>query len=632
MTSPEATGFRRWVADAGTIAGTIAGSVGIIYLLGGAVVWLRFWKAGVPPDQGVALMSNQQLLVIGLRLIVLPAVVAAVLVVILTAVWDKASASGRRWVLAGLVGLVLLLVLVGVPWRFSMARWPVSLGFILAALAAATGVGLAVAAASSGTLRWAAIGLGLLVTAGASVWFSLGPELRRDPSVLLRLIVVVLLWSVVLGLIVVLIRLMSMPAAEAEWPNGSRLAGLVLAVAVLAVLLALPASIASITWPVGLALASIAAWYLRRERNAWLAMAVVGAAAVISLGRQIDEPVQLLRTSVALKDPTDVLQGVYINGTGDTVYIGDVDHGEVLGIPRSRIVSIAVGPPEERAPEPSLLSHLVPGKARFAVRPLQVWCNGQSYTWTEPRRYCRTQPRLYWRKDEDHRKLDRLGIPVRLQCPPLAREGCRGWLLLRTKDRYDFGPDAAPRPARFEPVRFVAGRNRKIEVCVPITESRLQLLREKHPTGDVDFIARLTLDQGGETEFRREPYGLRVGAAEVAQVPMLYSDCEPELDVVTAVSQRTLTVSVHAHPRANAPSVRPRRSEGFVRFCLRHRKTAAVKRAKVELRRGRAVLKRTLKPGRWDLDVRYTSVAGDDYARPDATTTLRILSAGRRSS
>jgi hypothetical protein len=36
----------------------LAGTVGLVYVIGGAVMWLRFRQAGLPADQAVALLPK----------------------------------------------------------------------------------------------------------------------------------------------------------------------------------------------------------------------------------------------------------------------------------------------------------------------------------------------------------------------------------------------------------------------------------------------------------------------------------------------------------------------------------------------------------------------------------------------
>src|SRR5829696_5754893 len=64
--------IERLATQVGAVAATVGGLVIVVHLLGGTVMWLRFRTAGLPPDHAVALLSRQQMLIVGTRLIVLP--------------------------------------------------------------------------------------------------------------------------------------------------------------------------------------------------------------------------------------------------------------------------------------------------------------------------------------------------------------------------------------------------------------------------------------------------------------------------------------------------------------------------------------------------------------------------------
>src|SRR3954447_25387928 len=69
------------IPNAAAIVGGIGGLLGLVYVIGGAVMWLRFDKAGFPADQAVALIPKADLLVVGLRVLVIPALGAAIILV-----------------------------------------------------------------------------------------------------------------------------------------------------------------------------------------------------------------------------------------------------------------------------------------------------------------------------------------------------------------------------------------------------------------------------------------------------------------------------------------------------------------------------------------------------------------------
>ena len=382
---------------AGTVAGTIAGLGGFVYLVGGLVMWLRFRTADLPADQGVALMSKEQLFVVGLRLMILPLLVTGTLAALLA---DRATSTHTArplgWLTLALAAILLALVMV---WSFAVAGWPPGLALLLEALVLIGGACvlviargrkrdpdaavpwwpvIAVIAAAALvvllclavpglrvsdeiTARLAVAAVALLVMFAPAL--SLGPGwLRRPPRwvwlaiaaavVLLAAVAAPGVWArlaVLLGAVVVTAAVATayarwtsrdqpagseQPAGAAQ-PSGAegrpgpsqpphRLRWVLALLAVLTIGLIVPWSFASATWPIGLALL-LGVWLWRRRRfqdatadpdlaaadmarerrrlARYMAAAAVVAAAVVSIGRQLDEPVQLLNASVTFKEP-----------------------------------------------------------------------------------------------------------------------------------------------------------------------------------------------------------------------------------------------------------------------------------------------------------------------------------------
>ena len=75
MDSP--TGFAGLIegplALAAAITAVLASTVGLLYVIGGTVMWLRFHEANLPADRAVALVPKNDLLILGLRVMVIPA-------------------------------------------------------------------------------------------------------------------------------------------------------------------------------------------------------------------------------------------------------------------------------------------------------------------------------------------------------------------------------------------------------------------------------------------------------------------------------------------------------------------------------------------------------------------------------
>jgi hypothetical protein len=694
MQTPGGTGrggseVESWLTRAGTIAGALAGLAGFVYLVGGIVMWLRFRTADLPADQGVALMAREQLFVVGLRLMILPLLVTGALVTLLFL--RATSERTRRLVRWAAILTVSTLLFLLVVWAFGVAGWPTGLAVLLDVLVL-TGVTCAVMIVRRGVqdapaLTFLAvvalilvIGLGavpiddwlaricvvvaaLLVVAAPLAAGFVPRWLRPLPARLwlgagvLALVAAVIFipsgfWprvAFVLGAVVVLGVLAIM---KAQWPESLSPRGtyrrwwLPLAF-ILGVGLVVPWSFASVSWPIALGLL-LGVWYWRirntdrsdraqRRRFARsIAITAVIAAAIVSIGRQLDEPVQLLHATVTLKAKNSApVEGVYVNASGDQVYLGNPGAGTIVAVPRSEISELAVGPPDDRAPSPSLLSRLIPGDERFSARPLEFWCNGEKYHWDESHAVCRSHPTLYWKPTEgEHiRDFQRLGLPLRVKCPPDARRVCQGWVILRSRKNYARSEFGVPRPVLPAPVRFVADVSQLAEVCLTITDGEFGLLRGEAGETPVEFEAIVARDPEGETVFDRGEYWLKVGT-RVETRPVNTSDCEPNLRILKPrVDGETVDVTVIAWPRAK--SVTPRQVAGAVRLSasspdgdIRRLGRRALKPAETT---GSAHFKAKLPPGTWTLEVRYDSVVGVSY--PQALDTrVVVTSRSRRAS
>ncbi len=406
--------IQEWATRIGAVAAALAGLVIVVHLLGGVVMWLRFRKAGLPADQAVALMTREQMLAIGLRLIVLPVIIAGG--VALTLVWAQAQrVRGGRWEralrpLQITAAVVTLALIAGLPGSWASFTW-------------------------------------------------------------LALLLVILYWWRGFGV-----------APRAADPSSWRLA-------VVAVL----------------------------------------AAALISLGRQVDEPVQLLSVTLAVDKQPQPVQGVFVSADSTAVYVGDTTTKALRAFRRDDVRSIELGPPIERAPNRSLLSWAF-WSTRWAITPLRWWCNGQEYDWRHVGELCRTQPRVV---ADQRRALDIGWLPVRISCPASADDGCDGYMRLRTAATYGkaLGPAALPQqvwfPRQSRPaiaIHLPSGRTR--EVCVPVDVQERALLRAA-PEGrsaaerPVRLEAILSSDPEGKSEMARDPYALDVlpGGSDPSLIP-----------------------------------------------------------------------------------------------------------------
>ncbi|MBA3748957.1 MAG: hypothetical protein H0W96_15910, partial [Solirubrobacterales bacterium] len=245
-------------------------------------------------------------------------------------------------------------------------------------------------------------------------------------------------------------------------------------------------------------------------------MLVVAVAAVVSLGRQLDQPVQLLDSTVRLQEGAGSINGVWISSDGDEVFLG-VDDG-IRAIPRATVRDVTLGPPRERAPSPSLLSRALGGN-RYAITPFDWWCNGERYAWDDVGDLCRTQIEVVKPDEEALQRRDLAGdaVPVTLRCPAAAPRPCRGFLRLSSSHRYQLGPAALPKPLTFRSPVKPAGTEASADtgiapgqakvVCVPVDQGQRGLLRKARPVGDPT-----ALDEG--TGKRPLPFRLTISADE----------------------------------------------------------------------------------------------------------------------
>lgn len=83
------------VTRIGAIAGAVAALVAFVYVIGGAVMWLRFRNVGLPADYAVAQVPRSDLLVVGLRVMILPALAAGALLAGIALLRERQRAAQR---------------------------------------------------------------------------------------------------------------------------------------------------------------------------------------------------------------------------------------------------------------------------------------------------------------------------------------------------------------------------------------------------------------------------------------------------------------------------------------------------------------------------------------------------------
>jgi uncharacterized membrane protein YgcG len=469
------------IAQAAAFTAMLAGTVGLLYVIGGTVLWLRFHEANLPADRAVALVPKNDLLVLGLRVMVIPALASGALLLALGSAWGAREAKLER-----------------------LVRKKEDHERRLATIQAER--------------------TGGPPAPGEHAQEESGDVVEDADSIRKR----------VDELEGEILRGSEPVAARERLPQPSTnplLFGACLVIAI-AVALVVPFSIGSLAWPLVL-VALLAYWSHLRPASPdpegsrfpiWrLALAVMLGAAVISVARQTDRPVELLSIRAELVDPSALVRstfavdnkptpngksfvdvsGILVAATDREIDIGDPINRVIASLPRSGITSMTIGPPlDQRAPPASLLSRLL-GNSAWAVTPLELWCTNLRYGWNRLGDACRGDPSLH---ADDLLRIedDRIG-GIEVSCPLQADNGCRGFISVSTKEA---GSDATGEPKRLPvklpPVNFVYDKGEAGPVPIPIDEKEFFLLLpqeqrlSKQPVVDVPVHILLSLEAAGE--------------------------------------------------------------------------------------------------------------------------------------
>ena len=401
----EATVFERTLAQAAAVTAFVAGTVGLLYVIGGAVLWLRFHEAGIPADRAVALVPKNDLLVLGLRVMVIPAV-----------------ASG------------LFLLALGSWWRTRESR----LEALLEQKAETQRQLAKVRGAGDGD----------------------EDEDEDDEESIKRRV------HELDGKIKERTE-SGAPGDSLPRPGSNPIAFAILMCVAVAAALVVPFSFGAFAWPVVLAGLLLYWWHLRPVRPdpegsrfpiGRLALAAVLGAATISIARQTDRPVELLSVRAEVVDapklvtgtlkPTNVrvedghriadIGGVLVAIRSGELAIGDPDHRVIASVPRTYVRAMTIGPPlDQQAPPRSLLSRILGGRivgySAWAVTPLELWCDNIRYGWDRIDHGCHGAPSLRVARKLDIERDHIEGIAV--DCPAASGGQCRGVVRVRAEER-----------------------------------------------------------------------------------------------------------------------------------------------------------------------------------------------------
>ncbi len=453
---------------AAALAATVGGTVGLLYVIGGSVMWLRFYKVGLPADQAVALMPKTDLLVVGLRVMVLPALAVGGLLLVLVSSWVRRRARIER---------------LHVEKREKERR-----------------------------LREAAEPAGRFDRTSDPTPNEIHEEVRQLAERLEQEQPPTSIKDVL--------------ADRKQHPLRFWL----VAGAAFATALVVPFSPGALAWPLGTA-AIVGSWlHLRAESvrtpshpvPVWRVAAVaVLAAAGISIARQTDPPVQLPVVQVTVSDPdaippnvfanslrtssgpdrTTTVSGVLVALTAKEIDVGDPITHSIASIPRAAASSIAVGTSVDRSSPPqSLASRFLFRGTAWAFTPLEFWCGNERYGWSRFWKICKGRSFVAESDRSAQSKRDGL-VGLRVTCPADASTACNGYLRVTTVSSY---PDAARRvtsPLTMPPAWFTVAKGDSGPVKVPVDPEKLWEQVSKGATSDtveIDVRLRLSQDTAGK--------------------------------------------------------------------------------------------------------------------------------------
>ena len=378
------------VTRIGAAAGAAAATVVFVAVVGGAVMWLRFRNAQLPADQAVALVPRADLVVVGLRLMVLPVAAAGLL-----------SAAFMRWLR---------------PWSLELVE-----------------------------LERREQELRHELADHEQRPPDDDDELEAWRSRRIVLIEQLAGIEVECGQSHGIARPLARLAGSSPWPV--RLIGGLVVVALVG---CVPFTPGAFVWPVAAAALLRYHHCLCRacaRRNGGrapaalprlrLAAAAMIAAAAVSVARQLDPPVQL--PSVHVEALGGDLDGTLVTANDRVVVLAPTGSRSLHVFARKHVRTLVIGPPaDRRAPRPSLLSHVLGGGA-WAATPLDVWCGGEHYPWWKLGDACRTQPSV-----EPGMRVQEGALLVPVRCPARARDGCSGFVAATTVRAYSYADRAQP--------------------------------------------------------------------------------------------------------------------------------------------------------------------------------------------
>lgn len=431
--------FESGIARAAALAGAVGGTVGLLYVIGGCVMWLRFDKVGIPADQAVALMPKVDLLIIGLRVMVLPALASGLLLLWLVSQWVRrrsrieqlrAQAESADEMCAIEADLARERQAPASPVRDALPdRTWLSWVLVVAALAAALAV-----PASLGALAWP-----FCMAAVVWYWLHLRAESIRSPST--------------------------------RFP----------------------------VWRVAaVAVAASAVISIARQSDPPVQLPVVQ----VTVTDASKIPPNVFVDSRRLSDAATTVTGVMVAMTADEIAVGDPTTHAIASIPRDAASAVAVGPSVDRSSPPqSLLSKFLIGRTAWAVTPLEFWCGNERYGWTRIYKLCTGRPSVAFDGTSAVSEPSGL-VGLRVNCPSDAPDACHGYLQVTTKLPFPSVDRRLTTPLAMPPAAFTVAKDSIGDVKVSVDQQTLwdQVDTGDHsgPAG-VAVDLRISLDADGKT-------------------------------------------------------------------------------------------------------------------------------------
>jgi hypothetical protein len=284
------------------VAGAAAGVAAFLTFMGAITVWIRLLVAGLPAEQGVAVMSKGSLAVVGAHVMSFPGLISLLVAVALYYYEDLTTRKTIEAIKAGKTP--------DVPFQAVTTRWK------------------AVTRKSRGTWSW-------LCTR----------PYRRYPT-----------YAVVLPVLLVFYLLVHIPAQIFARLKLMPLWWCVILPFQASSFAVVGANLLALRWANHVHATSQTMNRTLRGIRIRTTSGWVLASVIVALSFQLDQPSQLPPATVTVEHGPEV-HGLYLTSSSDAVYIGS--HGDLLEIPRGAIRSVEIGHAKSSYAPKSLLARFI---------------------------------------------------------------------------------------------------------------------------------------------------------------------------------------------------------------------------------------------------------------------------------